>query len=306
MRLLDPCEESFKFSWQGDECLYVDHAGLRVLADVEGAGSFWIDEAPEPLIVEVDGVIKIANSGEFSKSFLASSPSAGPCGIRAALGHRRSEFGAGEPFSASVEGAGWVLSATGPFQIDHSGEWAPMPSNGFPIPFFQSVASASPFTAVLAPDQRVVLADTVSVDDIEALKARHWQVQNISATEMLDSTFADGRRHCAWVASHLNAASWNFQLPGDCQGLILRRTYDRFHGRQRSRVLIDGRFVGWWYCPRQDRTHRWGVSRFGIRPALLPSCESFRFTIDPPAGSPLWSFSRLEVLAICRKSADNP
>jgi hypothetical protein len=132
----------------------------------------------------------------------------------------------------------------------------------------------------------------------DALKAHGFKVQNMSRLVNLDSCFTDGTRRSALVASHLNAASWIQPVPPDCQGIILRKTYDRFHGRQLARVLVDDMPSGWWYAPLQDRTCRWAVADYGVARELVDGKSSVRIMIDPPAGTPLWSFSTLEVFSL--------
>jgi hypothetical protein len=92
--------------------------------------------------------------------------------------------------------------------------------------------------------------------------------------------------------------SFEVELPLSCQGLRLRKTYDRFHGRQRAWVKVNGRRVGMWYAPVEDRGRRWAVAEFGIEPEHLPESGSVRIAIDPPAGTPLWSYSDLEIYAL--------
>jgi len=97
------------------------------------------------------------------------------------------------------------------------------------------------------------------------------------------------------ILSHLNEASFTVQTPTETEGLILVKIYDRFHGRQRARVLVDGTDTGIWYEPHQDRTHRWAWGYYGIPKEHLKPNETQTITIDPPSGTPLWSVGRIEV-----------
>lgn len=139
--------------------------------------------------------------------------------------------------------------------------------------------------------------DAFDIADLEALKARQWRVQNISERFPLESTFPDGTSLIGTTASHLNAAHWTLAWNGEPEArLVIRKVYDRFHGRQRARVLIDGRLAGMWYEPVEDREHRWGAGEFVIAEPLPPG--PITITIDPPSGTPLWNVGRLEMFAL--------
>jgi hypothetical protein len=142
------------------------------------------------------------------------------------------------------------------------------------------------------------LIDEFGIEDDEALGKRAFKVQNMSAVFELSSRFADGTTLVAPIASHLNAAEWRTALPNGATGLILRRTYDQFHGRQRARVFVDGRLTGWWYDAQEDRGARWAVSDYGVSSEHLEAKSEVTIAIEPPAGSPLWSVSRVEVYAL--------
>ena len=90
----------------------------------------------------------------------------------------------------------------------------------------------------------------------------------------------------------------NFRIITENKGLILRKRFDRFHGRQRARVFVDGQFAGWWYEAGENRIHRWGVTDFGIDGRFTKGKDSVLITIEPPAGVPLWSVSRLDLFAL--------
>lgn len=203
-------------------------------------------------------------------------------------------------------GAGWLISGTGLVSDDRH-EINSEPSSAFPIPFFRSLASAPPTNrphscetdigrALVVPATSACrLLDAFDFGDADALKARGFQVQNMSKLSRLSSTFSDGVAREGYVASHLNRATWRLAVPENCNGLILRKLYDRFHGRQRARVLIDGEFKGYWYEPKEDRVNRWGMSDFGLELSGPSRARTIEITIDPPPGTPLWSVSRVEV-----------
>ena len=132
------------------------------------------------------------------------------------------------------------------------------------------------------------------IEDAAELARIGFVVQNMSKLRVLASNFADGSPRLASVASHLNAASWTVPISPIAVGLRLRKVYDRFHGRQRARVLIDGQFATWWYEPEENRSARWAISEIGF--TIEPGRDSVTVTIDPPAGAPLWSVSEMTVM----------
>jgi hypothetical protein len=137
-----------------------------------------------------------------------------------------------------------------------------------------------------------------SIDDVEALKAVEWKVQNISERTGLISKRVDGVVQEGACASHLNAAHFRVGFGRGFGGLLIRKVYDRFHGRQRARVLVDGEVVGMWYEPVEDRVNRWGVGEFWVPGEFVSGRESVVVTIDPPSGTPLWSVGRVEVFGV--------
>lgn len=146
-----------------------------------------------------------------------------------------------------------------------------------------------------APSPRLILSDSIEIGDPEDRAEHGWKAKNSSDLFLLESEFEDGSEWTALHLSHLNRAEWTFAVTAPNCGGFLRKIYDRFHGRQRARVLIDGEFVGWWYEPREDRIQRWAVGEFPIPARALAGKESVQLCIDPPSGTPLWSVSRLEL-----------
>src|SRR5687767_1864515 len=51
---LGPSEAVFYYRFSGEDCLYRDHRGRRVIADLEGAGVFCIEEAEPPVLTFAD------------------------------------------------------------------------------------------------------------------------------------------------------------------------------------------------------------------------------------------------------------
>jgi hypothetical protein len=203
----------------------------------------------------------------------------------------------GEPqeFYNEYSGAGWLVGGEGKWQLDDRNEWVEPKG---PAPIFRSAKGKGRLQVVADTRTRCILADAWDIDDADALKQRGWTVQNMSKLRPLDSRFADGSSRNAMVASHLNAGHWTSPIPPDNMGIVLRRYYDRFHGRQRARIHVDGETVGVWYEPREDRIQRWAVSDFGIPATSTVGKSSLRITVDPPSGVSLWSVSRVEVWAL--------
>lgn len=129
--------------------------------------------------------------------------------------------------------------------------------------------------------------------EVGDLAASGTTVQNLSEPGLLDGLDEEGRPASGVVASHLNRMVVPLDLTG-AAGLVLVKTYDRFHGRQRARVLLGGAELGVWYEPFQDRDRRWAVGWFASR---VPAKHRgpIALAIDPPPGTPLWSVSTLEI-----------
>lgn len=129
--------------------------------------------------------------------------------------------------------------------------------------------------------------------DVGDLAVSGTTVQNLSEPGLLESLDEEGRPASGVVASHLNRMVVPLDLT-DAAGLVLVKTYDRFHGRQRARVLVGGEELGVWYEPVQDRERRWAVGWFAAR--VPPKHRGpIALAIDPPPGTPLWSVSRMEI-----------
>jgi len=207
-------------------------------------------------------------------------------------------MGLAVPITGDYYGCGWVVGASDAFKFDGRHELAPTPSPDFPVPFYRSIEGVGTRSVISAEPMSCELADSFEIGDEVALKARSFKVQNISAVSQLESEFPDGTTRTGFVASHLNAANFTMSIPADNCGVILRKTYDRFHGRQRARVHIDGVFAGWWYEPAEDRKRRWHISDFGVDASLTQGKTEIQITIDPPAGVALWSVGRMEVFAL--------
>ncbi|MFQ3668566.1 MAG: hypothetical protein SNJ74_01980 [Fimbriimonadaceae bacterium] len=284
-----------EFAFEGDEALAVDPWGRRWLADVEGSGRFAIDAAC-PVDVRVDGEPSDRREGSFREVLTVVTAHPGRCRVRTLTGMGTPpapEEGVRVP-DGTWRGRGWLLSAESLRSVD--GRPAPLPAPRFPVPVFVEAVGQGMRVGGAGP--ACVRIDSFRIDDVAARKARGLKVQNLSDVGWLEAPDEFGELRVGPVASHLNTMSWLVEVPAGAVGLRLRKRYDRFHGRQRARVLVDGRPVGWWYEPVQDRRRRWAAADFGFPIESGREARSVRLAVDPPAGVPLWSVGEIEVWAV--------
>jgi hypothetical protein len=149
----------------------------------------------------------------------------------------------------------------------------------------------------------VALKETDRLDICEGASrdAHAVTVQNESDVAELTSSF-EGCAYRDLVTmthrSNLNRLSFTAALASSNRGVYLRRVYDQFHGRQRARVSVDGKFVGIWYTAEENRTCRWAEREFFIPEAFVRGKSSVRIEIDPPASTPLWDAAEYRVLCV--------
>lgn len=186
-----------------------------------------------------------------------------------------------------VEGTVITLDQPGQVQVAHPHA---------PVPFHLGARGSG--RAVAIPVVEVQRLQDWSPTDADMARAHGWQVRNASRVIDLPSTFADGTELTAPILSHLNTATWTVDTPEGTRGLVIRKRFDQFHGRQRARVLLNGEFWGWWCEPAEDRNYRWAWGFVALPwPAHVPTGR-VTIGIDPPAGTPLWSVSHLTVHAV--------
>lgn len=148
---------------------------------------------------------------------------------------------------------------------------------------------------------RLVETDSMEVVDPASRAAHKLASQNESEPILLESCF-EGRgyktHHRAYHACHLNTMEFTLKVDPRNRGVLLRRTYEQFHGRQRARVLVDGELAGIWYTPEENRFCRWAERDFFIPERQARGKTELRVALDPPAGSPLWSASSYKALCV--------
>jgi hypothetical protein len=294
---LSPSENARRYIFSDEDCLYRDHFARRVVADIEGSGFAWVEKANCPLLAIRDEEEADGFQWSYTTSLTVVALEPGEVSIASYHPAAPAQLEAGIDVGLPYTGSGWLLSATGSVIVDDRHERGPLPSREFPLPFFSRLEGEGGAN-IVPSSARTELIDAFEIGDSAAVLARRFSAQNMSKLVELDSCFRDGTQRRAMVASHLNRASWHMDVPETAQGLRLRRIYDRFHGRQRARVFIDGDYVGYWYEPEQDRKCRWHVSDFGVPESFVAGKRSIEIAIDPPPGTPLWSISRMEAYAV--------
>lgn len=150
----------------------------------------------------------------------------------------------------------------------------------------------------IIPETSVSLVQTDRIDICEDDSRRAHAVSAQNESEVFE---LEGKTH----RSHLNRMSFDISIDPQNVGVVLRRTYDRFHGRQRARVLVDGVPIGYWYAPIEDRTSRWAEDEFTIPIGFTAGKSKVRVEIDPTAGTPLWDVSEYLVFAVKDTSTVN-
>ncbi|MCW5937860.1 MAG: hypothetical protein KIT11_11215 [Fimbriimonadaceae bacterium] len=278
-------------SFPGEEGLYTGIGGQKVVADCDGPGLY---KLCGPVVVEADGAQECPLTGRFDDFVVARR--AQPGLVTATLRSRPVPRDLSPiPFDGRWEGCGWALRFDAPTRVD--GEDVPRGEAAGGTPVFRSLEGKG-LVAPL-PGLTCALVQTLDLADPMSLEACGWTAQNASQVQILASETAGGGPLARAVQCHLNRAVWSVPVPTGCLGLRLRRLYDRFHGRQRARIMVDGAFARWWYDPAEDRNRRWGWSETGVDADALWGKGEVALTIDPPAGTALWSWSKYEVFALC-------
>ncbi|MDX2064216.1 MAG: hypothetical protein SFX74_00590 [Fimbriimonadaceae bacterium] len=283
MDKLHPAERRLEFPCAAAEGLYRDRSGRWVIADADGPALAWTESsAAEPIVIP-DGQAWSPTDREVAGSRIVT-----------LLGRTAMPTGVSTAVDLPYEGAGWIVDALEDVTIDDDPR--PVKAGGLPTPFFRRIGGAGRATVLPAETSGRELL-RVTADSPGALP--EYAARGVSRVVTTEGRWvADGPIESRPVVSHMNALSFRVEVPPDATGLRIERVYDQFHGRQRARVLINGRFAAWWYDPREDRIARWSASSSGA--TLLPedAREPVTITIDPPAGVALWTWCELRVFAL--------
>lgn len=189
--------------------------------------------------------------------------------------------------TTQTDAPGWITSAKAAVEVDKLGNYAPEVIQLGPIPVLDQAASSEPFAFTPSPPQSThsIEVSAERIKDAPILKS----IKNTSAP----ISVPDQSGSILTTVMQLNDMVFEIELIEDHQTIVIDRLYDRFHGKQRARVVIwsiPERVVlheGIWYEPQEDRQNRVANSRYVAN--LSQTSNSVQIVIAPPSGSPLWS-----------------
>lgn len=269
--MLDPRNLLEVLAFSDQERLYTDASGRRIVLDCEGQVEWGADRCD------------LADASIDDSCTVLACPDEKPVTVWALHGPRP-KLGHGEPVAGRASGPGWLTDVKGLHELDGQC-FAPLDLPNAPV-----LGDASFDSAIFHPDGRqTVPLLQLDPSDEESMAAVGGSVRTAGKPQILTSMWIDGTTASKPHMVHLGPISWDVRASGD---LVVGKTYDRFHGLQRARVLVDGERIGVWSATPTNRVERWGVTRFGLPPGL-PS--QFRLTIDPLPGTPLWDVSEYTV-----------
>ncbi|MFC1888607.1 glycoside hydrolase family 172 protein [Thermodesulfobacteriota bacterium] len=85
-------------------------------------------------------------------------------------------------------------------------------------------------------------------------------------------------------------STFTIAIDQDNIGIILRRKYDQFNGRQQAEILVDGLSAGRWYTPERSETLRWAEDDFSLPASLTSGKTAVQVTIRPEGAVPWTEF----------------
>ena len=283
-----------------DGPLYRDHLGRDVLADYEGTG-FLLPTKSGTQDIEAPGLSR----GVFNEYCLVHSINKNPTYfikigefVGKIVKRKRIE---GNVICGSGVLMGVESNCDATIWIDgkrtNSGRCRS--ANELRMPFNSKVHVKNATALIIANYSNHVWQQTDNINVCEKSSRNEHKliVQNESEIYQLESEF-DEIAFSGSHRSHLNRMSFGANIITENSGVVIRKTYDRFHGRQRARVLVGCEIAGWWYLPRENREKRWTDADFRIAPELTQGKSQLRIEIDPSAGSPLWNVSSYQVFSI--------
>ncbi|MCG9893912.1 MAG: hypothetical protein MH204_00370 [Fimbriimonadaceae bacterium] len=270
------------FSFPSGDALARTAQGHRLLAEAEGDGILEVWDGPTDLRV-TDGSGP-TSPGRFRDWMEVSAESSGPFRGAVIQGDGLPELDA-ERTAESFAGPSVILGPAPP--VCRTGEYplpAALPEGEFP--------AWLGFRAEAPVRHRPMRLDWTL--------EREWGCAEIKARNMSRVEDLPPHGDHAYFLTRFGVDVSLSDLDGD-DILAWTGSHDRFHGRQRARVLVDGQPVGVWLRPHQNRSERWGTDLFLISGADLPGPD-FRLELDPPAGTPLFGLGRLRLLRGRRRS----
>lgn len=282
MNLIAPWAEDHPFfqgrEWAAGQCFYRWTEGSRVLLDLDGQGRAWASRAVQWL---TEAGASFGTEVTFSDHCVALTRDDDPVTVWAGNGF---DIAGPLQFGQSFMGPGWILDAE---SLTIDGGMTCMWIPGQPaIPLVHQVTGTG--LSFLPAGLNSVRLDQFPFTKAE-IKSRGGQVTNLSEPIAFAAETPP-------AASLLNRAEWPLDLPTGTVALALRKSYDRFHGRQRCRILINGVASRWWHLPQENRLQRPGEAWISV--PLRGITGSITLALDPPAGVPLWSIGEIEIRAL--------
>ncbi len=149
-------------------------------------------------------------------------------------------------------------------------------------------------------DVYLEVSDTVRFGDL--IYEKTHQVEGGESVErvVVDSSFEgdddDVVHHFEGIAT-TEPLRLTLNLVPQNRGLRLRRVFDQGIGRQWADVYIEGKRVGTWYNPGENRFKRLAESDFEVPQSLVSGKKQVQIELRPKYDSPPWTI--LELQAIC-------
>lgn len=264
--------------------IYVGPENEPVYCDLFGPGQI---RAERDFKARIDGQTELrATECDFAERAVILEPLQGA--LLEALPAFPSPIDATSLSGKQVEGAGWITSTQADVIVDEMSQFSPEETALSPIPFLDGVISDSPFqyVSIESTFAECLHVSAQSLKEEASLSA----IKNTSRPLVIPAP--DGTEEQGVM--QLNDMSFTFDVPTSHATLVIDRVYDRFHGRQRARVIVsdcaDGRAISdsLWYDQSESRSDRLAKSRFVA--SIGEHSGNLLLTIAPPSGAPLWSF----------------
>ena len=146
---------------------------------------------------------------------------------------------------------------------------------------------------------RLAESDQVDVCDDQSRHKHGFTAREEGPISELTSAF-EGREYEKQVAmqhrSHGDAL-FRVRIDPENHGVFLRRVFDQAVGRQTARIVVDGKEVGIWYVPEENRTLRWAERDYLIPSPYTRGKSSLTVQIQPIGGVP-WDAGEYRILTV--------